>query len=43
MEGGVPWLDNVEQHWVCNALPHVKRIRALEFGNPDGIKVILRI
>ena len=40
---GVPWLDNVEQHRVCSALPYIECIRAFELGDPYRIKVIQRI
>lgn len=41
--GRLPWLDNVEQHRVCNALPYIKGIRAFELGNPYRIEVIQRV
>ena len=36
----VPWLDNVEQHWVCHSLPYVKRIRTSKFGDPNRVKIL---
>lgn len=39
----LPWLDNVEQHRICNALPYIEGIRAFELGDPYRIKVIQRV
>jgi hypothetical protein len=39
----LPWLDNVEQHWVGSALPYFEGIRAFELGDPYRIKVVQRV
>jgi hypothetical protein len=39
-ERGLPWFNNVEQHWVRNVLPYIECIRAFKLGDPYGIKVI---
>lgn len=39
----LPWLDNVEQHRVCNALPYIEGICASKLSDPYRIKVIQRV
>jgi hypothetical protein len=39
-EKGVPWLNNVEQHWVCSTLPYIECVRVFELSDPYWIKVI---
>lgn len=37
--GSVPGLNDVEQHGVCDALPHFVGVRTLELGDPNWIEV----